>query len=524
MKGTRVQVLNSIDSWIKDPEAPQIFWLTGHAGSGKSAIGHTICSRASKDPDIILGGSFFCSRSAGSVNQRDARCIVPTLAQLLARQSLEFSHALAAELAREPDIINKQITTQVEVLLQNPLLVLKGSRKWILFVVDALDECSSQLTTNGTLDDPNSHRIVTSMIETLVAFSQSSAELLVKFLVTSRPETHIRDTPLSDATVSKVLQLHTVEKLHVTEDIRLYILTRLSTTPKLRSWFREHEVELLVRLCGGLFIVATTAIHYILGAGVDRASKRFQALLNATQDGLSTGAAAPLDRMYALILFDATMADQLDVIALPSVLRVLATLLTARMTLSVSAVADLLCISNDDLRASLSHVHSVIHVPDRDGEAGLRTLHASFGDYLLERAEDKYRISSIFGDTELANGCLKVMAKHLHFNISQSRSSYESNRPQRPGSITLALEYACLHWVYHVARLRPSPSPPIHQRVFSLLQRATLPGGLSKLDRMINDIFRPRLLFWLEVMSVLRQVQRAAAMLILAAKTVRFHC
>jgi len=40
---------------------------------------------------------------------------------------------------------------------------------------------------------------------------------------------------------------------------------------------------------------------------------------------------------------------------------------------------------------------------------------------------------------------------------------------------------------------------------------------------MIHGIFRPRLLFWLEVMSILAQVRRAAAILVFAAGTVCRH-
>jgi len=37
---------------------------------------------------------------------------------------------------------------------------------------------------------------------------------------------------------------------------------------------------------------------------------------------------------------------------------------------------------------------------------------------------------------------------------------------------------------------------------------------------MVGEIFRPRLLFWLEVMSILGQIRRAAAILVFAAGTV----
>jgi len=318
MEGTRVQILRDIDNWIKDPNSQQIFWLTGLAGTGKSAIAWTVCLRASNDPEIVLGGSFFCSRSASWAAQRDVRCVIPTLAQLLARQSTTFSQALANELTLDPDILHKRIPTQIEKLLTRPLLALANSRVPVVFVIDALDECGGQSTANGTLDDAETHRIVSEMLDALVAFSRANLGLPIRFLVTSRPETHIRDTPVSDSEFAKVLRLHTVNEKQVTTDIRLYIATRLLSTPKLRARFTDNDANMLSQLCDGLFIVATTALQYALGAGIDRAATRFKTLLNTSRDGLSTGAAAPLDRMYALILEDAARVEESESNELPA--------------------------------------------------------------------------------------------------------------------------------------------------------------------------------------------------------------
>jgi len=120
------------------------------------------------------------------------------------------------------------------------------------------------------------------------------------------------------------------------------------------------------------------------------------------------------------------------------------------MTLSVSALSDLLDIPANDLRAGFSYLHAVVYVPDGDSEPGLRTLHASFGDYLFGRAPSAFRIASSLGHVILARGCLHVMVQRLHFNVSMSHSSYKPNRSTTPKTITLSLEYACLQWVYHV--------------------------------------------------------------------------
>jgi len=525
MDGTRVQILSDIYAWIKDLTGPQIFWLAGMAGTGKSAIAWTICARANKDPEIILGGNFFCSRSTGVNAQRDVRCVIPTLAQLMARQSEPFSHALAAELTVDPDVLHQQVDVQVEKLLYTPLLALKDSLVPIVFVIDALDECSGQLTGSGALDNAEAHRIVSDMLEALVAFSLSDVRLPVKFLVTSRPETHIRDTHVSDIAFSKILRLHTVDKQQINADIGLYISDRLLATSALREGFTENDVSTLVAVSDGLFIVAATALKYTLGAGTDLATARFQQLLTSTRDRLSMGATEPLDHMYAIIVEGAAKIGDGQADNLKSILLIIASLLSARMTLSVTALSELLDIPIRQLRASMARLHAVFHVPDEDNDTSLRPIHASFGDYLLGRASSDLRIPPSLGHEALARGCLHVMDTGLHFNISQSRSSFKPKPSAKPTSIKLSLEYACLQWIYHISafleavKSESSFNRGLRSQIRSWFDRK--PRQQSEFDKLISRIFRPRLLFWLEVMSVLDQVHRAAAMLMFAAATVR---
>jgi len=525
MEGTRVQILSEIYTWIKDLTGPQIFWLAGMAGTGKTAIAWTICARVYNDCEIIFGGSFFCSRSTGVSTQRDVRCVIPTLAQLMARQSDPFARALAAELARDPDVLHQQIGMQVEKLLYRPLLALKNSLVPVLFVIDALDECGGQLTGSEALNDAEAHRIVSDMLEALVAFSRSDVRLPVKFLVTSRPETHIRDTHVSDIAFSKILRLHTVDRQQINADIRLYICDKLFATSTLRAAFAENNVSTLVTVSDGLFIVAATALKYALGAGTDLATTRFQQLLMSTRDKLSIGVTGPLDHMYAIIVEDAAKIGDVHADSLKSLLRIIASLLSARMSLSVRALAALLEIPSGQLRVSMARLHAVFHVPDDDDDTTLRPIHASFGDYLLGRASSDLRISPSLGHEVLACGCLHVMATDLRFNVSQSRSSFEANSLEKSHGISLPLEYACLQWIYHVAdyfeavKSNSSMSRSFRSQVRSWFDRK--PRQPSEFDTQISRVFRPRLLFWLEVMSTLGQVHRAAAMLMFAAATVR---
>jgi len=472
------------------------------AGTGKTSIAKTVCEQASADAEIILGGSFFCSRSTGLAAQRDIRCVIPTLSQLLAMKSIAFRLTLAKII--EPGVQHKEAAAQVEQLLRTPLSAMKDKDVPILFVIDALDECGGE-TTDGMLDDAKCHAVVTSMLEALVSLTRSEPKLPVKFLVTSRPEAQIRDTSLSNDQLSQILQLHAVNVAEVNADISRYITetlnVKLSGKPKLRATITERDVEDLVQLCDGLFIVAATALAYVFGAGAAAAVAKFKKLLNPSRTGLNDKAVAPLDRMYEIILNDAAKEGESDATELPALQRLLASLLSARMPLSVAALADILDLESYDVGASLSRLHAVVHVPEDDDMPGLRTVHASFGDYLYSRAPSHIRIHQSFGHNTLAHGCLELMGKRLYFNVSQSQSSYRPNSPLQPDGIALSLQYACMQWAYHTAALRDA-------------------NGLN--DR-IGSIFRPRLLPWLEIMSRLGQVWRASRMLFVAAGAAEVH-
>ena len=503
-----MRIISDIEAWIKDPDGQQICWITGMAGTGKTSIAKTVCKRATADAEITLGGSFFCSRSTGLAAQRDIRSVVPTLVQLFALESAEFCLALAKNI--KTGVQYKEIAAQVEQLLYIPLLALKASRLPVLFVVDALDECGGE-TSDGLLDETKSHAVVTHMLEALVSLTRSNPRLPIKFLVTSRPEAQIRDTSISDEKLSQILQLHAVDAQEVDADIRRYVAetftNKLSGKRKLQAMITDRDVDDLVRLCDGLFIVAATALEYTFGAGADAAVAKFKRLLNASHDNLNAGAAAPLDGMYALIMAEAARVDGLEATAseLPAPVRLLACLLSTRMPLSITTLGDLMALEVYDVRAILSRLHAVVHVPDDDDVPGLRTVHASFGDYLLSRAPERIRIPRLLGHETLAHACLHIMGRDLRFNVSQSTSSYKPNTSTKLEHITLSLEYACLHWAHHVG-------------VFKAGDEAA-PVTLS-FDAAIGQKFRPRFLFWLEVLSILHKVGLASGLLLIARTAV----
>ncbi|KAH7330575.1 hypothetical protein B0J17DRAFT_533229, partial [Rhizoctonia solani] len=171
-KGTREATLGDLYHWSDDPDAKYVYLMNGMAGTGKTTIA---CSLAKLlDDDGRLGASFFCTRSSESC--RDVNRIILTIVYQLARYSTAFQSVLCLALDTDPDLGSRNPTTQFERLLREPLSQVKNKiPKHVVVVIDALDEC-------------NIIRPARFVFDLIVQFS---AELPVKFFVTSRPESRV---------------------------------------------------------------------------------------------------------------------------------------------------------------------------------------------------------------------------------------------------------------------------------------------------------------------------------------------
>ena len=482
MPGTRVRVLSKFLSWVKE-DSKSIFWLAGMAGTGKTSVVVTLCRMLAADPDVLLGGAFFCSRTTNVEARTEVRRILPTLSVMLANQSPAFAAALAAELQLDSAAAaHKPVSDQICALLQRPLAALASDDRPIVFVIDALDECNDERE----------------LAELLTAIAAFRCEAKVKFILSSRPETQVHGSPISDQTRSEIIQLHMIDAAEVTADIRLYIDAAFSDQPLVRPWYSEADVIQLATLSGSLFIFASTIVAYVLKVqSVTGRAARLQTALTAVRE--SRVALGPLNAIYKFVLTRALDSTEVEPKELKAALQVLASILIARMPLSISALADLLGRETDELRDSLRRLQAVVHVPGEDDQPGLRIIHASFGDYLFDHIAGDLQIPVSLGHDLLARGCLKRMEwSDLSFNVAQSRSSYSPNDRDLPQSFSLSLIYACMHWAHH-------------------LESASEPATY---DLDIAQKFCPKFLFWLEVMSILRKVGLASGLLRIASSAV----
>lgn len=480
MENTRVKLLDDIDDWSRDPDVARIFWLDGMAGTGKSAIARSVCHMLREAG--LLAGSFFCSRGI----REDVGCIIPTISMSLARRNASYRAALVDVLSSNPDIGHYTVELQIEHLLEKPLgAAFLTKRPTLVFVVDALDECSNPGATKAMLS----------------AIVSCSPRTPIKFFLTSRPEHHIR-TQFISARHDRyhMLRLYDIEKDIVEADIRHYCRRRLQKIRITREeqnpshafpleWPSDRDIEYVTLKAGKLFIYAFTAISYIEESPV----QRLLGLANS-QNTAERPLTEPLDEMYGKVLTSALDSKLRTQDEIKTTRRLLAIILMLRESLSVKALSELIGISTQDIRTMLERLHAVVYTPVENDSGTIATFHASFEDYLTSpaRAPEAFRIDHSDGHEALANACIRVMASDmLHFNVSGFCTSYLSNLQQIFAPIPTWLVYSCLHWVHHFIRIR-DPSPLLSS-IYSILQRKTL--------------------FWIEVLSASGNVRLAVGLL-----------
>ena len=140
--GTRSIVLDMLYEWATNPTAKQVFWLNGHAGSGKSTIAQSFAELLRIEG--LLGASFFCSRD--SLPRRNLKSVMPVIAFQLATgsnpASARFRECTVNTLMIKPKIASLSLQNQFEQLLIRPV---NESQMTTVIVIDALDECTNDI-------------------------------------------------------------------------------------------------------------------------------------------------------------------------------------------------------------------------------------------------------------------------------------------------------------------------------------------------------------------------------------------
>jgi GTPase SAR1 family protein len=293
LPGTREEILEALREWADDPKSKPVYWLNGHAGSGKSTIAQSFAEWLFAYNK--LGGSFFCSRD--SEKRSVITAIFNTLAYQLATgtnpAAPKFKKSVLQALDANPKIASLSLKNQLEELLVKPA---RESGIQTVVIIDALDECQDEQATSIMLN-----------------FLDENVQHLpnIKFFITSRPEMHIRAGFRQEGLklVTDVMVLHEVAAYSVDGDIMVFFETKLNRPTVLvnrddvslpEEWPSKAQLEALTKKSGGLFIFASTAVKLILDKHQDPGSQLEDILKQP--DTFTEEGEKHLDELYREIL------------------------------------------------------------------------------------------------------------------------------------------------------------------------------------------------------------------------------
>ncbi|KNZ82248.1 hypothetical protein J132_04209, partial [Termitomyces sp. J132] len=498
---TRVAILEQIRIWAQDSSSnsPQVFWLTGHAGSGKSTIAYTIAHDFDEGKGVlnILQASFFCSQQFEDTKHQ--KYIIPTLVYQLAYHSQNFAKSL---LAADRSSVNKKLAKQMEGLLVGPWeKSLKNCSLELppyLIIIDALDEIEG--------------RAGLEFLQELLLTIKNGHLQGLKFLVTSRPDpllVQLCNTFPPDS----VCHLQDVAKEQADADIMTYLHDALPV------FQNKPELKELGIKANGLFIYASTAVRYISSGTSGEQHDLMRQLLDATTNKkLSELPDFPdpttlIDNLYHQILSQAFVQVQKD--HLQARIKILHTILCTEERISTSVAAGLcntLNVKDMEERADdlVKKLHSVLYTKDNK----IFWYHASFPDFIFAQGRSSkicvthFNNSSSYIDIScdaasyhalLAHSCFDIMQRDLQFNICNLPSSFfeDSQVPNLQTcikeKISGVLQYTCQHWAQHIMKAIPREHRNIMHKLESFLEI--------------------HVLFWIEVMNLLQLSKQCHIML-----------
>ncbi|KAF7979817.1 hypothetical protein HWV62_40888 [Athelia sp. TMB] len=398
LSGTRVQLLYEIDMWSHAQDSQNVLWLKGVAGSGKSAIAHTIAQMLQEDGR--LGSSFFFNRNVASLN--NSQLIFTTIARDLASRDAAIAADISNTLGNEPALASAHLLRQFEALIAAPLRR-HGKQGPFIVVIDALDEGVSEDDGNSLLD--------------ILCNNVAALAPNFRILITSRPtSTIMRSLSGKKHITSRHIDIHSVDNQR---DVAAYVDSRMRAdvmrTKMGAPWPEEAMIHALKILAEGLFIWIVTVCNYLRSTYMPREKLRML-LSKAENQGLPTN--TKMDNLYAGIL--EASGDWEDPAFLHDYQIVVGALMAAKRPLSLTALKALHG-GNFPVHVSpevLLEMFGAVFVGfDSPGEP-IRMMHLSFREFITRRAigaehSRKFHISEKEHSGRLAELCLQTMVREL---------------------------------------------------------------------------------------------------------------
>ncbi|KAJ3508620.1 hypothetical protein NMY22_g16554 [Coprinellus aureogranulatus] len=311
---TRKAVQQEILSWIThgddDAEPKRILWLTGPAGTGKTAIMGSIADTC--DEKGILAGSYFYASFTGSEKRRSKRYLIATLVYHLI-QALGDEHplrrAVLAAIQRDPLVFKRQLKDQFKIVLLKPfkesLHQFGPSVLPKVFILDGLDEVEA---SNSRQLDQHEARLANEKdqedILSALLFAANDNIFPFRIVLASRPERVIQAFFSDAAHITREIFLD--EHYGPGRDIALYLeasFAEIRRRYKLpASWPVEGDISTLVERASGQFIYAATVTRFLKAGKHPNPKALLATILDWRSKFTAVDALTSLDTLYTHIL------------------------------------------------------------------------------------------------------------------------------------------------------------------------------------------------------------------------------
>ncbi len=499
MEGTRANVLREARDWLKDPELPNILWIFGAPGAGKSAIATTLIRQFS---DERLCAKFSAKRDIA--DRRDPKRVWRTLAFNLAGSHVGLKGTIMEALSTSSRYSE---TASIEEQFRDLVVNAMKDQQCLsaVVVIDALDECFTE--------DNEDWR---ALLQTIASWADLPRSF--RLVVTSR---NIPDIRSALAEVSHPISLTTgmEASIDAKSDTQLFFRTRFAEMQKDKKdmpsdWPGEDVIQRLTEFAAGSFIWAKMVVEMVK---LEPVGRRLENIL----DGL--GSIGNIDDLYGEMLIGAL--GQLHEKERNRSRSILAAIVLAKDPLRTSDLVDLLSsrdLSADETRRSVENVvEELSSIISMDDNQLLRIPHKSFSDFLLDhdrssaamkrlvpagREIRSYLIDRREDSANIAIACLTLMNSMLMFNMCEIKNSHWLNDdiPELEAliskNISTALIYACRFWAEH---LKDSPRNELH---------------LCAVQPLLKVLLYEMVLYWLEVLSLVKDVSFVKELLPAAAE------
>ncbi|KAJ2935572.1 hypothetical protein H1R20_g1523, partial [Candolleomyces eurysporus] len=405
---TRVAVQANLYCWIVDgdrevEQPKKIKWVTGPAGTGKTAVMGSLADRCAEDG--VLGATFFFASWSASIGRRRKTAFVTTIAHQLAQHREDLKNAISAAMEKNPGVLEKKLHVQMETLVLAPLREVvrqsEGPELRGAIIVDGLDECEAEQYHDTKITGPRATPTRTNaqdQLEILQVLQAASLDTNFPFriLIASRPERVFREffDPEVNPTFAQKLDLNVEHNANA--DITLFLEAQFDLIRRRfnfpLSWPPPGTIQTLVENASGQFIYAATVIR-LFDTGHREAPK---ALLDAIlkMEATRTTTSNPLEQLDALYMRILESSPDPPL----SVRWIYAIHLLVQYPINASALKVNMLLQTDPESNEAEHLlgtlHSLIRIPPPSNQT--TTQYGFYHKSLLDFLEDPGRCGKLY--------------------------------------------------------------------------------------------------------------------------------